>query len=98
MLAFLEATQSAASYNLVAEKMSYNPHKILRLNPPSLKSGNEANFTIINTNAPWVYNTQKGLSLSHNTPLNNYSFSNKVVFTYGESGVAYEDNSHVKNV
>jgi len=78
--------------------MSYNPHKILRLNPPSLKSGNEANFTIINTNAPWVYNTQKSLSLSHNTPLNNYSFSNKVVFTYGENGVAYEDNSHVKNV
>jgi dihydroorotase-like cyclic amidohydrolase len=73
--------------------MSYNPHKILKLTPPSLKENSTANFTIIRQKDPWVYSRDTSLSRSFNTPLNNHKFDHKIILTYAENGIAYMNHA-----
>lgn len=88
-LTFIEALRDNDPYELVVEKMCYNPHKILGISVPSLQENSEANFVVINPGASWVYDPKKGESLSHNSPLSNYKFSNKISMTLSEGKIAY---------
>ena len=88
-LSFIDSVKDKNPLKLLAEKMSYNPHKILKLTPPSLKENSTANFTIIRQKDPWVYSRDTSLSRSFNTPLNNHKFDHKIILTYAENGIAY---------
>ena len=90
-LTFIESIQGKDPFKLLAEKMSYNPHKILRLNPPSLKDNCAANFTVIKQDNPWIYKKENSFSQSFNTPLDKYKFKHKIILTYSEKGIAYID-------
>jgi dihydroorotase len=91
-LSFIDSLKDKNPFKLLAEKMSYNPHKILRLKPPSLKKGSTANFTVFKLNEPWSFTKGNSVSQSFNTPLENYKFKHKIILTYSENGVAFSNS------
>ena len=92
-MSFIDSMKDKNPFKLLVEKMSYNPHKILKLIPPSLKENSTANFTIIKQNSPWIYTRDTSLSQSFNTPLDNYKFDDKIILTYSENGIAYMNHA-----
>ena len=91
-LSFIDSLKDKNPFKLLAEKMSYNPHKILRLKPPSLEKGSTANFTVFKLNEPWSFTKGNSVSQSFNTPLENYKFKHKIILTYSENGVAFSNS------
>lgn len=65
--------------NLIAEKLSINPRKLLNLNVPVIEAGATANFTVFNPNEKWLYNAASNYSKSANSPLLNTELTGKVV-------------------
>lgn len=94
-LAFIEAMDEKEPFSLVAEKMSYNPHEILGLSVPSLAEGCEADFVVLKANEKWVYDPIDGESLSRNSPMCGYQFSNKIKFTISGGRIAYQYSPNI---
>ena len=90
VLSLMEALTDQDPYKLVVEKMCYNPHQVLGISSPSLKENSEANFVVIKPGDSWVYDATNGESLSHNSPLSNYKFTNKIWMTLSEGKIAYK--------
>ena len=70
--------------------MSYKPHHILGLNQPSLKRESEAEFVVIKPKENWTYDPEHGESLSRNYPMDNYRFTNKIIFTTSAGRIAFQ--------
>ena len=90
LLTFIEAVEEKDPFQLVVEKMSYKPHHILGLNQPSLRDGSEAEFVVIKRKENWTYNPEHGESLSRNSPMDNYRFTNKIIFTTSAGRIAFQ--------
>ncbi|MEJ2901752.1 dihydroorotase [Pedobacter panaciterrae] len=71
----LDATQ-------IAEKLSINPRKLLRLAVPVIEEGAEANFTVYNPTLQWEYNVASNYSKSANSPLLNKKLTGKVQLVF----------------
>ncbi|HYG15159.1 MAG TPA: dihydroorotase [Bacteroidia bacterium] len=56
-----------------------NPRKILGLATPGIKAGREANITVFNPTAKWMFNRQANFSKSVNSPLFNTELTGKVI-------------------
>ena len=56
------------SLTSLIEKLAVNPYKILRMNPPMIKSSEPANLTIFDITAKWQFDLSRSLSKSSNTP------------------------------
>ena len=90
----VEALGDNDPFPKIAEKMSTNPHKILGLDPPSLKAGNIADFVVIDPVKKWIYSTDSGMSLSKNSPLDGHKFIGKPILTVSGGKIAWcEDSS-----
>jgi dihydroorotase len=60
-------------YNLCVK----NPRKILNLDIPKLKIGENANLTLFKQNLNWTYNESVSFSKSQNTPFKNHSLTGR---------------------
>ena len=60
-------------YNLCVK----NPRKILNLDIPQLKIGENANLTLFKQNLNWTYNESVSFSKSQNTPFKNHSLTGR---------------------
>lgn len=58
-------------------KMSVNPRKILNLTVPAIKTGEEANLTILNPDHEWKVDIKKFKSKSRNSPFDGFSLKGK---------------------
>lgn len=74
----------------MAEKMSYNPAKIIGIDRGTLSEGAIADVTIIDPDAEWVINGEEFVSMGKNTPFNGYKVTGKVLYTLAAGDVIYE--------
>ena len=66
-------------------KMSDNPRRLLNLPRISVRVGEKANLTILNTNLNWVIDTNKFKSKSNNSPFNGFKVICKPYGIYNNS-------------
>lgn len=76
--------------NLIAEKLSINPRKLLNLDAPVIEEGAKANFTVFNPNQKWLYNASSNYSKSANNPLLGTELTGKVTLVYNNN--QYQEN------
>lgn len=75
----------------MAEKMSYNPAKVIHLeNKGSLSEGKDADITIIDPDAEYVIDPSTFVSKGKNTPFAGRKVSGKVTYTIYDGKVVYQ--------
>lgn len=74
----------------MAEKMSYNPARILQIDKGTLAVGKDADVVIIDPEAEYVVDVKGFVSKGKNTPFGGRKVSGKVLFTICEGEVVYE--------
>ncbi len=79
----------ALDFKDLAVKLSRRPHKILNLNPPKIKEGEEAKLTIVDPNFEWELKEEHIHSKSKNTPFLNKTLKGKAKYIIKE-GEAFE--------
>lgn len=75
----------------MAEKMSYNPAKVLGLNKGVIEEGAPADLTIFDPDCEWVIDPNEFLSKGKNTPFGGRKVSGKVKMTITDGEIAYEE-------
>lgn len=84
-------SEGVISLNILIEKLSANPAKILGLNKKgSLAVGNDADITIVDLNKEWVVDIKELKSKSKNTPFEGWNMKGKVAKTIVNGKVVYE--------
>ncbi|MFC4212495.1 dihydroorotase [Pedobacter lithocola] len=71
--------------NLIAEKLSINPRKLLNLIIPVIEEGAEANFTVFSADKKWLYNANSNHSKSANSPLLGKELNGKVMLVFNNN-------------
>jgi len=64
---------------LLVEKLSVNPRKILNLPSPSLKKGDVANFVLFSEDQEWVFDTGSNKSKAANSPFIGQTLKGRVL-------------------
>jgi dihydroorotase len=77
------------SLNDVYYRCVFNPRRILNLEIPMIKQGQNANLTIVNSNYKWKPAEAKSLSKSINTPFNNYNLEGKSLAVINKGKIFY---------
>lgn len=70
---------------LIAEKLAINPRILLNLTVPVIEEGAAANFTVVNTDEKWLYNSASNHSKSANSPLLGTELTGKVKLVYNNN-------------
>ena len=78
--------------NQLVEKMSVNPANILKIKKGSLKTGSDADITVIDMNKIWTVDADKFRSKGRNCPFNDWEFKGKAVMTIVGGDVRYADS------
>ena len=73
----------------IADKMSYQPAKVLGLEGGEIAEGKVADFTIVNVDEEWTVDSSKFVSKGKNTPFNGYKLSGVVKYTIVDGDVKY---------
>jgi len=76
------ALKAGLSLDTILEKMAIAPRNILGIKIPELKTGNSANFILINPEEEWEFNEESNRSKSSNSPLFGKSLKGKVKLVY----------------
>jgi dihydroorotase len=74
--------KAGLSAELIAEKLSVNPRRLLGLPIPNIAEGEVANFTAYHPTESWTYNLENNHSKSANSPLLNKTLTGKVKLVY----------------
>ncbi len=69
----------------IAEKLSVNPRKLLKLKVPVIAAGEAANFTLYSLTEKWQYTAANNHSKSRNSPLLNETLTGKVKLVYNNN-------------
>jgi dihydroorotase len=78
----------------MAEKMSYNPARILGIDRGSLEEGKPADVTIIDPEAVYVIDASEFASKGKNTPFNGRKVKGKVMATICDGKIVYQAPSN----
>ena len=78
----------------MAQKMSYNPAKIIGIDRGSLETGKVADITIIDPNEEYIIDADTFVSKGKNTPFHGHTVKGKVKFTIVNGNIVYRDNEH----
>ena len=73
----------------IADKMSYQPAKVLGLEGGEIAEGKVADFTIVNVDEEWTVDSSKFVSKGKNTPFNGYKLSGVVKYTIVDGDIKY---------
>jgi dihydroorotase len=68
--------------NLITEKLAVNPRRILKLSVPTVKIGEQANFTVYHPDKEWQFNASNNASKSNNSPLLGKTLKGKIELVY----------------
>jgi len=79
------------SLELLVEKMSINPRKILSLPIPKFEEGQTANFTILDLNEIWTVEISKTKSKSKNSPFDKRLLTGRAVGVVNKAKMFYQD-------
>ena len=74
----------------IADRMSYQPAKILGLDGGEIAEGKVADLTIANVDEEWVVDSSKFVSKGKNTPFNGYKLSGVVIYTIVDGEIKYQ--------
>lgn len=74
----------------MAEKMSYNPAKVIGIDRGTLKEGKVADITIIDPNEEYIIDVNTFCSKGHNTPFAGHKVKGRVKYTLVEGTIVYE--------
>ncbi len=77
--------QAGLSSDLIVEKLSVNPRKLLGLKTASINVGEKANFTVYHPTKEWVYDASTNISKSNNSPLLGKTLKGKVQLVYNNN-------------
>ena len=75
----------------MAEKMSYNPAKVLGLEKGTVAEGSHADITIFDPECEWVIDPAEFLSKGKNTPFGGKKVTGKVMATIVDGEIAYQE-------
>jgi len=75
----------------LVNKLSINPRKILKIPIPKFKTGEVANFTIIDLNLVWTVDVSKFKSKSKNTPFNKKLLTGKSIAVINRKKMLFDD-------
>lgn len=75
----------------MAEKMSYNPAKVLGIDKGTLNVGSVADITIIDPDYEYAIDVDSFVSMGKNTPFNGYKAKGDVVATICNGNVVYKN-------
>jgi len=70
--------KAGLSLELIVQKLSINPRKILKLALPTLQSGDNANLVLFNPTESWTFDINTNNSISVNSPFYNTTLTGKV--------------------
>lgn len=79
--AFSLAVQAGLPIELIVDKMSIAPRRILNVDLPGFAKGAPANFALVDTGAEWTYQRSNNLSKSYNSPFMGQNLTGKVLLT-----------------
>ncbi|MGV3686779.1 MAG: dihydroorotase [Daejeonella sp.] len=79
------ALKAGLSPELIIEKISVNPRKILGLPAPHLDKGISANFILFDPAEKWTFDEQTNYSKSENSPFMNENLTGKVKLVYNNA-------------
>ncbi len=74
----------------IADKMSYQPAKVLGLEGGEIAEGKVADLTIVGVDDEWTVDSSKFVSKGKNTPFNGYKLSGVVKYTIVDGDVKYK--------
>ena len=74
----------------MAEKMSYNPARIIKSQRGTLLPGRAADITIIDPDAEWTVNPRLFASKGRNTPFAGRKLTGRTVLTIADGRIVYE--------
>lgn len=74
----------------MAEKMSYNPAKIIGIDKGTLSEGAIADITVIDPDEEWVIDSNYFVSMGKNTPFNGRKVYGKVQYTIAAGDIIYQ--------
>lgn len=77
----------------MAEKMSYNPAKILGIDKGTIQEGKKADITIIDPKATYTIDKNTFISKGKNTPFHGRKVKGKVMTTIFEGRIVYQNRS-----
>ncbi|MFL2887290.1 MAG: dihydroorotase [Candidatus Pelagibacter sp.] len=66
----------------IIKALTSNPAKILKINKGNLSIGNDADFSIVDLNKPWIVKKENLYSKSKNTSIENKKLQGKVINTF----------------
>ena len=75
-------------FEILAEKITTNPRKILGIKNPEIKEGSIACFTVFDEMGSWDYNDSTNQSKSKNSPFINHGLSGKIKMTISKGYLA----------
>lgn len=85
--AFSLVVQSGLSLELIIEKMSVNPRKILGIKTASVSEGETANLVLLDPAKKWIYSREKNLSKSFNSPFLAEELTGKVLLSVNNNQI-----------
>ena len=80
---------NSLSLNKIIETLTINPAKILKIKKGSLAEGSDGDICIIDLEAPWAVNTAKLKSKSKNTAIEGRKLQGKVLMTFLNGKLAF---------
>ncbi|MBD1392333.1 dihydroorotase [Mucilaginibacter glaciei] len=86
--AFSLAVQAGLPIELIVEKLSTNPRKILDIKAVSVAEGQFANLVLLDATGGWEYTREKNRSKSYNSPFIGHNLKGKVVLTLNNNKIS----------
>ncbi|WCT14746.1 dihydroorotase [Mucilaginibacter jinjuensis] len=79
--AFILALKAGLPLDLIVEKLSVNPRKILNAPTANIAVDTSANFTLVDTEKEWTYTRENNFSKSYNSPFIGQTLKGQVLLT-----------------